>query len=110
MHIGPLNSVPTFVAMYMNLQKEWDTLSKEHGLKIVASKIIFDDMLLYGRAAEKLLDYFITVLNILKHHRAILKLKRCKWFQDRFNFVGMDTAELVTKTVQYKREDFANLE
>ena len=73
-------------------------------------KDIVDDLLLYRRTSEQLLAYFITVLDVLKNDCATLNLKRCKWFQDRFNFVGMDTAELVTKTVQYKREDFANLE
>ena len=66
----------TFVAMTMNLQIEWNTLDKVRGLKNVASKIIVDDMLLYGRIAEKLLAYFRTVLDVLKHHRATLNLKK----------------------------------
>ena len=57
---------------------EWDTLSKESGLKKIASKIIVDDVLLYVRTSEKLLDYFRTVLDVLKHHCASLNLKGCK--------------------------------
>ena len=60
--MGALNAAPTFLANMMKLQMEWDTLAKERGLKTVASKIIFDDMLLYRRTYEKLLDYFRTVL------------------------------------------------
>ena len=76
--IGSLNAAPTFVAMAMKLQIKWYELSKERGLKNVASKIIVDDVLLYGRTAGQLLAYFKTVLDVLKHHHAIIKLKRCK--------------------------------
>ena len=62
---------------------EWYTLAKERGLKNVATNIILDDVLLYGGTAKQLLDYFRTVLDFLKHHCAILKVKTYKWFQDR---------------------------
>ena len=78
MPMGSLNSAPTFLATTMKLYMEWDTLSKERGLKNVASKIIVDDVLLYGSTSKQLLDYFITVIDVLKHHRAKLKLKKWK--------------------------------
>ena len=80
MPMGNRNAVPTFVAMTMNLKNEWDTLAKERGLKNVASNIIVDNVLLYGRTSEQLLAYFTTVLDVLKHQPATLKLKKCKWF------------------------------
>ena len=83
MPLGALNADPIFVSMMMKLEIEWDTLAKERGLKNVASKIIVDDLSLYGRTAEQLLGYFRTVLDVLKPHRATLKLKMCKQFQDR---------------------------
>ena len=89
---------------------EWDTLAKEHVLKNVASKIIVDDVLLYGRTSRQLLDYFRTVLDVLKHHRATLKLKKGKWFQDRCEFVGMDVAADGTQPAQSKNEAFAKIE
>ena len=39
----------------MYIQMEWDTLSKECGLKNAASKIIVDGVLLYDCTAEQLL-------------------------------------------------------
>ena len=36
MPMGALNAAPIFVAMMMKLQMEWDTLSKERGLKLFA--------------------------------------------------------------------------
>ena len=56
--IGSSNSAPTFLAMTMKLQKKWDTLSKERDLKYVPSKIIVNDLLLYGHTAENILGYF----------------------------------------------------
>ena len=92
MPMGPLKEAPTFAAMMMKLQMGWDTLSKEHGLENVASKIIVDDVLLYGRTVSNILAYFRTVLNILKHPCTKLRMKNRKWFQDRYKFVGMEMA------------------
>ena len=87
---GALNSASTFVAMMMELQKEWETLALERGIKDCGSKVIVDDVLVYGRDQEQLLKYFQAVLDILKHYRATINLKKCKWFQDRCEFVGVD--------------------
>ena len=75
-------------------------------MKNVASKVIVDDMLLYGITTRQLPSYFRTVLDVLKHHRATLKLKRCKWFQDRCKFVGMDMEAGVTQPAQSKNKAF----
>ena len=81
MPLGALNVAPIFVSMMMKLEIEWDTLAKERGLKNVASKIIADDVLLFGHTDEQLLAYFRTVLDILKHHHATLKLKSANNFR-----------------------------
>ena len=73
--MGDHNVAPTFIAITMKLQMEWDTLYTDRGLKNVVSKIIYDNVLLYGRTSEQLIDYFRAVLDVLKHHRATLKLK-----------------------------------
>ena len=75
MPTGTLNIDPTFVAIIMKIKMEWDTLAMERGLKNVASKIIVDNVLLYGRIADQLLAYFRTFLYVLKHHSATPKLK-----------------------------------
>ena len=67
--------------------------SDSYGVPKCTSKIIVDDVLLYGLSAKQLLAYFGTVLDVLKYHRATLKLKRWKLFQYRCNFSGMDVAE-----------------
>ena len=67
-------------------------------------------MLLYRQTEMHPLEYFRTVLGVLKHHRAILKLKKCKWFQEMCEFVGTDVSEGGTQLVHSKNEAFAKLE
>ena len=107
MHMGSLNADPKFVAMMMKLQMKWYTLAKESGLKIDASKIIVDDVLLCGHTANHILAYFRTVVGVLKHHSATLKLKKCRTFQDRCEFVVMNVAAGGTKYVQSQPEVFS---
>ena len=80
MPMGDLTAALTFVVMTMKLIMEWDTLAKERGVKKFAPKIIAHDLLLDGRTSDQLLDYFRTVLYVLKHHRTTLKLTIFKWF------------------------------
>ena len=110
MPMGDLNVDPIFLEMMMKLQIEWDTLAKERGLKFFESKIIVDDVLLYGHTAKQLLAYFRTVLDIIKQHVTNINLKKCKWFQDRCKFVGMYVATGGTQPAQSKNEVFKNLE
>ena len=79
-------------------------------MKNVASKIIVDDVLLYGRTSDHLLVYFRTFMDVLKHHRATLELKTCKWFKDRCKCLGMDVTAGGTQHAKFKNEDFAKLE
>ena len=45
----------------------------------------------------------------MKYHRGTLKLKKCKWFQDRFEFVGTDVAKGGKKPAQPKIYAFNNI-
>ena len=51
--MGSLNASTTFVEMAMKLQMEWEKLDEGRGIKNV-SKIIVDDVLLYGRTTKQL--------------------------------------------------------
>ena len=52
----------------------------EQGIVKCRSKVIVDDMLVYGRDPDSLLQYFRVVLEVLKHHCATVKLQKCKLF------------------------------
>ena len=49
MPMRSLNAAQTLLSMTTKIQMECYTLTKECGLKNVVSKIIFDDVLLYGQ-------------------------------------------------------------
>ena len=82
MPMGALNSAPIFVAMMLTLRQKWDHLADKQGIVKCRSKVIVDDMLVYGRDPDSLLRYFKVVLEVLKHHRATVKLQKCKWVRD----------------------------
>lgn len=90
MPMGALNSAPTFIAMMMHLQARWEKLAAERGILGCGSKVIVDDVLIYGRKKDQLLQYFRSVLNVLKHYRATINLRKCKWFHSWCEFVGVD--------------------
>ena len=50
-------------------------------LKHFSSKLIVDDVLLYWHTAKQLLEYFRTVLGVLKQHQDTLKLKSGNGFR-----------------------------
>ena len=54
----------------------------EQGIEKCGSKVIVDDVLVFGRDLDSLLRYFRVVLEVLKHHHAMVKLQKCKWFWD----------------------------
>ena len=81
MPMGALNAAPTFLAMLMKLQMQCNKLAKERALENFASNIFFDDVLLYVHTSKKILEYFRTVMDILKHHHVTLKLKVANGFK-----------------------------
>ena len=76
----------------------------------IASIIIVDNVFLNGRTAKQILSYFRKVLNVIKHHFDTIKLKKCKWFQYRCKFVGIDVETGVTQPARSINEAFAKLE
>ena len=55
-------------------------------MKNFESKIIVNDLLLYGHTAKQILKYFRTFLDVLKYHCATLKLKITNGFNTGVSF------------------------
>ena len=70
--------------------------------KNVASKIIFDEVLLYRHTEEHNISHLITALYFLKHPHAAINMKNCKWFQYGCEFLGMEMEAGVTQPKQLK--------
>jgi hypothetical protein len=90
MPMGALNSAPVFVAMMLELQGKWNLLAEQRKIKNCGSSVIVDDVLVFVRDKDELLRYFKCILEILMHYKATINLRKCKWFQDKCEFVGFD--------------------
>ena len=55
MPMGALNLAPIFVVMMLALQQKWDCLAEEQGIMRCGSKVIVDDVLVFGRDPDSLL-------------------------------------------------------
>ena len=109
MPMGTLNSAPTFVSMMLTLRELWEGLARGHDIQHCRAKVIIDDVLLYGWDPLTLLKYFRSVLDVLKEHRAMVKLKKCKWFRNRCEFVGVDVKSDGNSPAESKFQAFREL-
>ena len=84
-------------------------ISKGSQAENYTPKIMVVDVLIYLSTEDHLLSHLQTVPDILKHHHIMLKLKKLKWFQERWDFVLMDVAAGVTQPKHSKNEIFYNM-
>jgi hypothetical protein len=68
MPMGAFVSASTFMAMMMELQKQWEDLAADRGIGGCGSKVTIDDVLSMAATRDKdqLLRYFEAVFDILK--------------------------------------------
>ena len=55
MPMGVLNLAPIFMAMMLTLRWKWDHLVDEQGIEKCGSKVIVDDVRVFGRDPDSLL-------------------------------------------------------
>ena len=109
MPMGVLNAQPVFVAMMNTIQAEWIQKTLEAGIPNCGSKVIVDDILLHAYTIPHLFTFFRIVLHTLRHYRATVKLKKCKFLPNRCEFVGVDILPEGNSPEQSKYNVFANL-
>ena len=131
MPMGACNSHPAFVAMMAKFQEEWDELAESKEIKGImvltverteknteraermdacpGSEVIVDNLFLYGDDPNQLLAYFECVLTVLQHHRATVKLKKCRFFEPDTEFVGIDITPEGNKPAASKDKAFRSM-
>ena len=67
-------------------------------------------MLMYWRTLDQLLEYSITVLDILKHYCLTINMKKWKCFKDRFKFIRIDVASGGSQPEHYKNDTLDNID
>ena len=85
-------------------------MAEEHGIERCGSKVIVDNVLVFRRDPDSLLQYFRVVLEVLKHHHATIKLQKCKWFRDQCEFMGVDVKSNGNSPAESKYKAFLELE
>jgi hypothetical protein len=123
MPMGCLNAMSIFVAMMMDLQNKWNTLAGASGMHKsyrsdtthqkpgddYGSVVIADDVTLYAERADTLIKFFQIVLQIVQHHRVIIKLKKCNFLSPTIEFVGIKVGPNGNSPATSKFEALQNL-
>jgi hypothetical protein len=115
MPFGPTNAPAFYTCMMTQFKTEWDadfilSLSQLpefandkihwgdfHVLHIgnrlqftFGSKVIIDDILLFGMTSKYLIMFFESICKIFQKYRVSFQLKKCEFFKDRIEYVGHD--------------------
>ena len=89
MPMGALNSHAIFVCMMTVIQAEWNVLARQRNIFCCGSATIVDDICLWAVNVATMLLYFPVCLEVLKHYRATLKLKKTQFLPQSPEFVGI---------------------
>ena len=92
MPFGPKNAPAAYTAMLRTMQVEWDELFDElyPNSAHKGCRVIIDDVLLFSSDIQTLLNYLDCVLQVLVKYRVSLKLPKCDFLKNRFEYVGHD--------------------
>jgi Reverse transcriptase (RNA-dependent DNA polymerase)/RNase H-like domain found in reverse transcriptase len=102
MPMGCLNAHGTFCCLVDTLKRQWNAKATELGIRDdievtlkgerpwTDAEVIVDDIMLHSENTEPLIQYFEIVLQVLQRHQVTVKLKKCRFFPQSAEFVGMD--------------------
>ena len=102
MPMGCLNAHGTFCCLVDALKRQWNEKATAIGIRDdievtlkgqrpwTDAEVIVDDIMLHSERQEPLIQYFEIALQILLKHRVTVKLKKCRFFPQSAEFVGMD--------------------
>ena len=102
MPMGCLNAHGTFCCLVDTLKRQWNRKATEQGIRDdievtlkgerpwTDAEVIVDDIMLHSENTDQLIKYFEVVLQVLEKHQVTVKLKKCRFFPQSAEFVGMD--------------------
>ena len=102
MPMGCLNAHGTFCCLVDTLKRQWNWKATEQGIRDdievtlkgerpwTDAEVIVDDIMLHSENTDQLIKYFEVVLQVLEKHQVTVKLKKCRFFPQSAEFVGMD--------------------
>jgi hypothetical protein len=106
MPLGPMNAPATYTAMKQVIKQEADALFAlrfpEFGA--VGCKQIIDDSILWSIKAMMVIHYFRCFCEVHVKFRISFKGKKCSFFMDRFEWIGIDVCTAGNRPAQSKFE------
>ena len=102
MPMGCLNAHGTFCCLVDTLKRHWNARATQLGIQDdievtlkgerpwTDAEVVVDDIMLHSENAERLIKYFEVVLQTIQTHQVTVKLKKCRFFPQSAEFVGMD--------------------
>ena len=100
--MGCLNAHATFCCLVDTMKREWNEEATKAGIRDdievtlrgqrpwTDAEVIVDDVMLHSVNQQSLIQYFEITLRTLQHYRVTVKLKKCRFFPNSAEFVGMD--------------------
>ena len=102
MPMGCLNAHGMFCCLVDTLKRHWNRKATDTGIRDdievtlkgerpwTDAEVIVDDIMLHSENTTALIQYFEIVLQTLQKHQVTVKLKKCRFFPQSAEFVGMD--------------------
>ena len=102
MPMGCLNAHGTFCCLVDTMKRHWNADATASGIRDdievtlkgqrpwTDAEVIVDDVMLHSVNKDALIKYFEIVLGTLQHYQVTVKLKKCRFFPNSAEFVGMD--------------------
>ena len=102
MPMGCLNAHGIFCCLVDTLKRHWNKNATSAGIRDdievtlkgerpwTDAEVIVDDIMLHSENPEPLIKYFEIVLQTLQKYQVTVKLKKCRFFPQSAEFVGMD--------------------
>ena len=121
MPFGPVNAPAFYTCMMGNLKSEWDDLFLQSMTKLAhtqatldgkaltmvnediyldnvkitsGTKSIIDDIIIWSNSVPVIMVYFESVCQVFQKYRVSFRLDKCRFLQDRVEYVGHDLTPL----------------
>ena len=104
---GPKKSPVAYVAMAHDLQEIWRDLAIKEGIGVDENEgttIIIDDTLLFSISEDNMFVLARCVCIVARKYCLTWKLKKCRWFPQELEFVGVDVSKYGNSPAKSKFE------
>jgi hypothetical protein len=107
MPFGPVNCPQTFIDFMHNMGSTWKLVVVKRGVPIeddCNTCLIFDDLMNFAPTFQMSLQYMRAQFQVAQSQNLSLKIRKCHWFPERSEFVGVDVTIDGNRPAQSKHQ------